>query len=114
MPEAPPERTRRWLNAVLIVAIADALLLIPLIYGVIADVHSISPIVGPIHGVGYVLLLAMTSYGAFERMWGWWFPVATLVTLGPPGSIIGDIIIRRRLNATGSAFTKPAADAEST
>jgi len=101
IPAPPVERIRKWLGWVLIVAIADAVLLVPLIYGVIVGNESISPIVGPIHGFGFVLLMAMTVFGAWERMWGWWFPVITLVTFGPPGSIIGDLVIRRQLDKAG-------------
>jgi len=37
--------------------------------------------------------------GVTERFWGWWFPVLVVVTLGPPGSLIGDLRIRRDLDA---------------
>jgi hypothetical protein len=36
--------------------------------------------------------------GAGEGLWGWWFPAIVVVTLGPPGSLIGDVRIRRRLS----------------
>ena len=52
---------------------------------------------GPTHGVGYLLLLFLCARGAAERLWGWWFPAIVVVTLGPPGSLIGDVKIRRKL-----------------
>ena len=42
-------------------------------------------------------LLGLTAHGAVKQMWGWWFPIVVVVTGGPPGSIVGDIVIRRRL-----------------
>ncbi|MCE3267572.1 MAG: hypothetical protein K0S15_2281, partial [Solirubrobacterales bacterium] len=27
----------------------------------------------------------------------WWFPALVVVTLGPPGSLIGDWVLRRKL-----------------
>jgi hypothetical protein len=43
--------------------------------------------------------------GAIERFWGWWFPALVVVTLGPPGSLIGDVRIRRALTAEASDRT---------
>ena len=43
--------------------------------------------------------IGLTAYGVLKRMWGWWFPIIVVVTAGPPGSIVGDIVIRRQLKA---------------
>lgn len=91
-----PVRARKLLDVIRIVAIADFALLVPLVIGIFADWH-IAPVVGPIHGIGYLALLGMCAKGAGERYWGWWFPALVLVTLGPPGSLIGDVKIRREL-----------------
>jgi len=54
--------------------------------------------------VGFLALLAMVLRGVTERFWGWWFLALVAVTLGPPGSLIGDLRIRRELDAeAGSA-----------
>jgi hypothetical protein len=91
------EHIKRQLNIVLIVALLDALLLVPLVYGFISgdDVHK--QILGPIHGVGFLILLFLTARGALQKLWGWWFPAIVVVTGGPPGSIVGDLIVRSRL-----------------
>jgi len=93
------DRIRRRLNIVLVVALLDALLLVPLLYGVIADAEVHKEILGPIHGIGFLALLLLTAKGALDRLWGWWFPVLVVVTFGPPGSIIGDLLIRSKLRA---------------
>jgi hypothetical protein len=87
---------KRQLNLVLVVAILDALLLVPLVYGFITDSEVHKEILGPIHGIGFLFLLFLTGRGAVERHWGWWFPALVVVTGGPPGSIIGDVIVRAR------------------
>jgi integral membrane protein len=91
---------KQLLNRVLAVGIADALLLVVLIYFAWIDrsdnaVH----VLGPIHGLGFVVLLFLTADGALRKLWGWWFPAIVLVTGGPLGSIVGDVILRKRLSA---------------
>ena len=88
---------RRRLDLIRIVAIVDALLLVPLVIAALNDTEGVVNWLGPIHGVGYLILLFLCTRGAAERLWGWWFPAIVVVTLGPPGSLIGDVRIRRRL-----------------
>lgn len=90
-------RIKSQLNIVLVVALLDALLLIPLVYGFITDSEVHKEILGPIHGVGFLILIYLTARGAIEHLWGWWFPALVVVTAGPPGSIIGDLLIRSKL-----------------
>jgi integral membrane protein len=89
---------RRALNLVLAVGLADALLLVVLLYVAFADRSDAAvSVLGPIHGIGYLILLWLTVTGASRKRWGWWFPAIVLVTGGPVGSIVGDTILRRRL-----------------
>jgi integral membrane protein len=89
---------RQALNRVLVVGIADAVLLVVLMYFAFVNrSDSAVSVLGPVHGVGYLILLYLTVAGAGAKRWGWWFPVAVLVTGGPVGSIAGDIVLRRRL-----------------
>ena len=88
---------RRRLNLIRVVAIVDAALLVPLVIAALNDNEGVVDWLGPLHGVGYVLLLFLCGRGAAERLWGWWFPAIVVVTLGPPGSLIGDVKIRRDL-----------------
>jgi integral membrane protein len=83
---------------VLAVGLFDALLLLVLLYVAFVD-HSDAAVsvLGPIHGTGYLVLLGLTVAGAAARRWPWWFPAIVLVTGGPLGSIVGDLVLRRRL-----------------
>ena len=79
------------------VGIADALLLLVLVYVAFIDrSDSAVSIIGPIHGIGFVMLLVMTGAGAQRGHWGWWFPVLVLVTGGPIGSLTGEVVLRGR------------------
>lgn len=88
--------THRKLGVIRIVAIVDSLLLLPLLYGLAVGNEDISPIVGPIHGVGFLGLLYLTVTGASEGRWGWWFAAITPI---PFASLIGEIVVRRQLAA---------------
>lgn len=114
MPPASPtssapslESTKKLLNVVLVVGIADLLLFLVLIYVAFIDRSDAAvSAIGPIHGIGFVLLLGLTAKGAVDGRWGWWFPGITLITTGPPGSIIGDLILRKQIaerEAAGAA-----------
>ena len=88
---------RRRLNVIRTVAIVDALLLVPLVIAALSESEGIVNWLGPIHGVGFLILLFLCARGAGEGLWGWWFPAIVVVTLGPPGSLFGDVRIRSRL-----------------
>jgi hypothetical protein len=90
---------RRQLNITLAVGLADALLLVVLVYFAFVDRSDAAVhILGPIHGLGFLALLFLSGNGALQKIWPWWFPALVVVTGGPIGSIAGDIILRRRLN----------------
>ena len=89
---------RKALNRVLAVGLADAVLLVVLLYFAFADRSDAAvSILGPIHGIGFLVLLFLTAQGAGEKRWGWWFPALVFVTGGPLGTIIGDLVLRKRL-----------------
>jgi len=92
-------RTRKQLDIIRIIALADALLLVALVAAAISQAENVVSVLGPVHGVGFLILLYLCVRGAGERLWGWWFPALVIVTLGPPGSLIGDLRIRRALPA---------------
>ena len=100
-PEQRADALRR-INLIRIVAIADFVLLIPLLMNLVGIIHSdaMVSIIGPIHGIGFMVLLFLCVRGAAEELWGWWFPIAVVVTLGPVGSLWGEWRIRRQLVAT--------------
>ena len=88
---------KRQLDIVLVVALLDALLLVPLLYGFVSHSEVHKEILGPIHGVGFLILVFLTGRGAVQKLWGWWFPAIVVVTGGPPGSIVGDLVVRSKL-----------------
>ncbi len=92
------ERTRKLLRWVAIAAAIDFLLLVPLVYASLSHNDSLVSVLGPIHGIGFLIQVFLTIRGAGERMWGWWFPVIVVVTGGPPGALIGHIKVSRDLD----------------
>jgi len=93
---------RTLLDRIRIVAVLDALLLAPLVFAALTDRDEWVSVLGPIHGIGFLILLVLVVRGVVERFWGWWFPAIVVVTLGPPGSLIGDLRIRRELDAAAN------------
>lgn len=100
---SPTPVDRRLLNTVLVVGVLDGLLLVALVYFAFIDRSDAAVhVLGPIHGVGYLLLLGLTARGALLGQWGWWFPGLVLVTGGPVGSFVGELVLGRRSRASGS------------
>lgn len=97
----PPSResTVKLLNTIRWIAIADFILLIPLVMNLvgIVDSDAMISIVGPIHGIGFLALVYLVGRGAGEGRWGWWFPIVVVITGGPPGSLYGEWRVRREL-----------------
>jgi hypothetical protein len=90
--------TLRLLRIVRWVALLDALLLVPLVVAAVTGAEGVVSVLGPVHGLGFLVLLLLCARGAGEGLWGWWFPALVVVTLGPPGSLIGDLRIRRGMS----------------
>ena len=84
-------RIVRWLG------ILDTLLLAWLLYASLTHDRDLVRILGPIHGGGFLVLVLSAGVSALERLWGWWFPAAIVLTGGPIGALIGDWMIVRRL-----------------
>jgi hypothetical protein len=98
MSPVPPKKL---LNTVLAVGIADALLLVVLVYFAFIDRSDTAVhLLGPIHGLGFLALVGLTANGALQRFWGWWFPALVVVTGGPIGSLIGEFALRSRVGET--------------
>ena len=100
------ERERRTLfllNQVRWIAIVDAVLLVPLLWATFTHNEDVIDVLGPIHGVGFLVLMGLVGIGALNKLWGWWFPVITLVTAGPLGSLIGEWKVRQGVRKTQAA-----------
>jgi hypothetical protein len=92
-------RTLRQLRIIRIVALVDFALLVPLVIAALDHAEGVVDILGPIHGAGFLTLLFLCLRGVAQGRWGWWFPAIVVVTLGPPGSLIGEWRIRRGLES---------------
>lgn len=90
------EQTERKLDHIRWAAIVDGVLLLVLVYGVIVGSESISPIVGPIHGIGVMVLLWLTARGASEDRWPWWFAAISVI---PFATLPGEVYVRRQLQS---------------
>jgi Domain of unknown function (DUF3817) len=93
------DKTLQQLRLIRLVAILDFCLLVPLVIAALNHAEGVVDILGPLHGIGFLLLLFLCVRGVGQGRWGWWFPAIVVVTLGPPGSLIGEHRIRRRLES---------------
>ena len=92
-------RVLRWLAVVRWVALADLVLLIVLLVGSFVDNKEMVRVFGLTHGIVFLALIGIVGLGAIEKLWSWWFLIGTLVTTGPPGAIVGEILIARKAKA---------------
>ncbi len=91
-------RIRQRLRIVQVVALIDLVLLVTLISAAVTRQQNIVHILGPLHGINFLLLLVIVATSALDGLWGWWFPLLVLFTAGPPGAFIGEWLIRRRIS----------------
>lgn len=80
---------RRLLTAIAAIAAVDACLLVLLVAAAIAGDHGITSLVGPIHGVGFLVEVVLATRGVGQGFWTWRLPALIFVTLGPPGAYVG-------------------------
>lgn len=106
MTEELAQRVRRRLRLVRWVALADAVLLVVLVGSSLVGNRDLVRLLGPIHGGNFLLLLTVVGVGALDGLWRWWFPALVLLTGGPPGALIGEWRILRRLATHGAASTR--------
>jgi len=97
------------LRRIMIVAVVDLVLLVPLVVGVIVGYHELSPVLGPLHGAGFLLEVFLAVRGAAQGWWGWWFPAVIVVTTGPPGAFLGHRRAQREARAAGGRERAAAA-----
>ena len=90
------QRALRWLVIVRWIALADLVLLIVLIVASFADNEELVQIFGLTHGIVFLALIAVVGIGAVQKLWSWWFLVGTLITTGPPGALVGEVLIARK------------------
>ena len=89
----------RWLMIVRWLALADLVLLIVLLVASFANNEELVQIFGLTHGIVFLALIAIVGIGAIQKLWSWWFLVAILITTGPPGALVGEVLIARKAKA---------------
>jgi len=93
------QQVLRWLMIVRWFALADLVLLIVLLVASFANNEELVQVFGLIHGIVFLALIAIVGIGAIQKLWSWWFLVATLITTGPPGAFVGEVLIARKAKA---------------
>ena len=93
------QQVLRWLMIVRWIALADLVLLIVLLVASFANNEKMVQIFGLTHGIVFLALIAIVGIGAVQKLWTWWFLVGTLVTTGPPGALVGEVLIVRKAKA---------------
>ncbi len=93
------QQVLRWLVIVRWTALADLVLLIVLLVASFANNEEMVQIFGLTHGIVFLALIAIVGIGAVQKLWTWWFLVGTLITTGPPGALVGEILIARKAKA---------------
>ena len=93
------QQVLRWLGIVRWTALADLVLLLVLLVASFANNEKMVQIFGLTHGIVFLALIAIVGIGAVQKLWTWWFLVGTLVTTGPPGALVGEVLIARKAKA---------------
>ena len=92
-------RVLRWLMIVRWTALADLILLIVLLISSFAHNEALVQIFGLTHGIVFMALVAIVGIGALQKLWSWWFFTVTVISTGPPGALLGEILIIRKAKA---------------
>jgi hypothetical protein len=100
------KRLQNRLRIVRLFALLDLVLLAALIWAALTGHKEIVHILGPLHGINYLLLLVIVTVAALDGLWGWWFPLAVLLTAGPPGAFLGEWLLHRRLRTSSLVETR--------
>ena len=93
------QQVLRWLMIVRWIALADMVLLIVLLVASFANNEELVQFFGLTHGIVFLALIAIVGIGAVQKLWSWWFLGATLITTGPPGALVGEVLIARKAKA---------------
>ncbi len=100
------QQVLRWLIIVRWIALTDLVLLVVLLVASFANNEELVQIFGLTHGIVFLGLIAVVGIGALQKLWSWWFLVATLITTGPPGALVGEVLIMRKAKAILATLTR--------
>ena len=104
------QQVLRWLMIVRWIALTDLVLLVVLLVVSFANNEELVRIFGLTHGIVFLALIAIVAIGALQKLWSWWFLVATLITTGPPGALVGEVLIMRKTKAILATLTRAPSD----
>jgi hypothetical protein len=76
----------------------DLALLLALVSSALTNHRDFVHVLGPLHGINFLLLVAIAATAALDGLWSWWFPLAIFLTGGAPGALIGEKIIKAKIN----------------
>jgi hypothetical protein len=96
-PAVTPERTIGRLRRIRVAAFLDLVLLVSLLVASFSGAREWVRILGPLHGANYLVLCVLFYVGASDGLWSWWYLAATVFTGGPPGALVGEVLISRRV-----------------
>ncbi|MEM7735952.1 MAG: hypothetical protein AAF267_09200 [Deinococcota bacterium] len=90
--------TRQRLHVVRWLALVDLVLFVALMLASRLNVRPLVSVLGPIHGGNVLLLVVIIYTGVTDALWHWAFVAITILTGGPLGALVGEVIVSRRLN----------------
>lgn len=96
----PNTKVLNQLRLVSWLAALDAILLVTLVSAAVLHAQVWVQVLGPIHGINFLCLMAAVILPAVDGAWGWWFPLLVVFTGGPIGAFIGEWQISRAHRAT--------------
>ncbi len=98
------QRVQSRLRIVQWAAWIDLILLIALLASAFSNQRNFVHVLGPLHGINFLLLVVIVATPALDGLWGWWFPLAVFFTGGAPGALVGEWIIKRRIKSSSVAY----------
>jgi hypothetical protein len=88
----------------------DLILLVALLTSSFSGQRDFVHVLGPLHGINFLLLVVIVGTAALDGMWGWWFPLVVFFTGGAPGALIGEWILKRRIKSSSSDYNKQSGE----
>jgi hypothetical protein len=89
------QRLHGRLRVVRRIAMLDIIPIATMLIALFAHNERAAGIAGVAHAICLVALLGLTTIGALDRLWGWWYPALVLIAFGAAGALAGHSSILR-------------------